>query len=524
MLKKLVEKNKKMVKASKASEKKNDVITDVNQLYRMKDNYYRNQHGHTKRVDYDISKFMKSDEPEEKKKKMKRNHQMPKKIVADVDESTPYIDRDSMLEQYALLRVNAHKIKNTDQKHEIVTKQRKLKRLLQSKNRKERRAIGVPVQNPKTQEDKRIYDPSIITPYKTNYHPENDVEFLKNYDEDVQKAKQETLVEEEDIDEFEEYFKNGKEPKVLITTQYNQMLSKAKAASKFTMTFIKELLNCIPNSLFMRRKQYYVKDVIKYAEKNDYTDVIVIGERKNRPSSCLLIHLPNGPSATLRLSFPKLRKDLKNVTQSKITRDYCQKFYPELILNNFTTRLGYRIARMFQALFPQKPNFTGRRVVTMHNQRDFIFFRHHLYNFYDVTESNKGNDHAEYDRDDVYLARNVKQEIEKLNKQLKVVNNEMDIEQSDDDEDEGEDGMDSGSESEDEEIANEEEIADGVKNHANKQKKTVTVTKGVKIQEIGPRVTFRLQSLQLGKFDNLFGEFEWYGRTELVVNKKQFVM
>ena len=32
---------------------------------------------------------------------------------------------------------------------------------------------------------------------------------------------------------------------------------------------------------------------------------------------------------------------------------------------------------MFAALFPHDPQFRGRRVVTFHNQRDFIFFRHH---------------------------------------------------------------------------------------------------------------------------------------------------
>lgn len=35
--------------------------------------------------------------------------------------------------------------------------------------------------------------------------------------------------------------------------------------------------------------------------------------------------------------------------------------------------------RLIQSLFPQDPNFRGRRVVTFHNQRDFIFFRHHRY-------------------------------------------------------------------------------------------------------------------------------------------------
>lgn len=31
----------------------------------------------------------------------------------------------------------------------------------------------------------------------------------------------------------------------------------------------------------------------------------------------------------------------------------------------------------------QTPEFVGRRVVTFHNQRDFIFFRHHRYIFED---------------------------------------------------------------------------------------------------------------------------------------------
>jgi ribosome production factor 1 len=32
---------------------------------------------------------------------------------------------------------------------------------------------------------------------------------------------------------------------------------------------------------------------------------------------------------------------------------------------------------MFQTLFPPLPDFEGRQVVTLHNQRDFLFFRRH---------------------------------------------------------------------------------------------------------------------------------------------------
>ena len=52
---------------------------------------------------------------------------------------------------------------------------------------------------------------------------------------------------------------------------------------------------------------------------------------------------------------------------------------PEVILNNFSTRLGHSVARLLAALFPHDPQFQGRQCVTFHNQRDFIFFRRHRY-------------------------------------------------------------------------------------------------------------------------------------------------
>ena len=50
---------------------------------------------------------------------------------------------------------------------------------------------------------------------------------------------------------------------------------------------------------------------------------------------------------------------------------------PEVILNNFQTRLGQAVSRMLASLFHYDPQFKGRRAVTFHNQRDYIFFRHH---------------------------------------------------------------------------------------------------------------------------------------------------
>ncbi|KAF2572878.1 hypothetical protein F2Q70_00000071, partial [Brassica cretica] len=142
--------------------------------------------------------------------------------------------------------------------------------------------------------------------------------------------------------------------------------------------FISELQSVIPNSDYRKRGTYDLKKIVEYAKKKDYTSLIVVHTNRREPDALLIIGLPNGPTAHFKLSNLVLRKDIKNHGNPT-------SHEPELVLNNFTTRLGNRVGRFFQSLFPQEPNFRGRRVVTFHNQRDFIFFRHHRYIF-DVKE------------------------------------------------------------------------------------------------------------------------------------------
>ncbi|KAK0582726.1 hypothetical protein LWI29_028894 [Acer saccharum] len=96
-----------------------------------------------------------------------------------------------------------------------------------------------------------------------------------------------------------------------------------------------------------------------------------------------MIGQPNGPTAHFKLSKLVLRKDIKNHGNPTGHK-------PELVLNNFTTCLGHCIGRLIQSLFPQDPEFRGRRVATFHNQQDFIFFRHHRYIF--ESKESKGSD------------------------------------------------------------------------------------------------------------------------------------
>ncbi|CAD6199074.1 unnamed protein product [Caenorhabditis auriculariae] len=192
------------------------------------------------------------------------------------------------------------------------------------------------------------------------------IESTREYDVTMVADDDDEVEHDEANDEFAPYFNRETTPKVLIT-----MSPKAKIT---TWKFCFELKKCIPNAEMFSRKNVLLKRIVEQAIEKEYTDLIVVHEDKKQPNGIVLCHLPEGPTAYFKINSLTFTEDLKRFGEST-------SHYPEVILNNFNTRLGHNIARMFACLFPHDPKFTGRRVVTLHNQRDYIFFRHHRYEF-----------------------------------------------------------------------------------------------------------------------------------------------
>jgi len=198
------------------------------------------------------------------------------------------------------------------------------------------------------------------------------IDSMREYDETTIGGKEGDDEDEEvehDIqnDEFSAYFEKSYEPKVLITCSDNP--------HSRTIAFIKELTRMIPNSEPRWRNKSSVKKMVKDCISKEYTDIIIVNEDNRSPNGMVVTHLPEGPTASFKLSNVKVTKDMR-----KSHKDI-SAHRPEVILNNFSTRLGHGIARMLACLFHYEPQFQGKRVVTFHNQRDYIFFRHHKYDF-----------------------------------------------------------------------------------------------------------------------------------------------
>lgn len=171
-----------------------------------------------------------------------------------------------------------------------------------------------------------------------------------------------------------------REPKVLITTSINATIHDE---AQLLTTFF-------PNSTYIRRTahfhsyKYSVREICSYAAdpERGYTHVVVLNEDLKKPKGIDIVHLPNGPM--FHFSISKWIPGKKLPGHGNPTNHF-----PELILNGFRTPLGLLTAHLFKSLFPPRPEIQGRQVVTLHNQRDYIFLRRHRYVFRDKKGSEK---------------------------------------------------------------------------------------------------------------------------------------
>eukprot|EP01060_Flectonema_neradi_P013312 TRINITY_DN2006_c2_g1_i1.p1 TRINITY_DN2006_c2_g1~~TRINITY_DN2006_c2_g1_i1.p1 ORF type:complete len:355 (+),score=54.34 TRINITY_DN2006_c2_g1_i1:149-1066(+) len=232
------------------------------------------------------------------------------------------------------------------QKLKLEKGMRKLAR--REKRKKDREELGeeaVPKEIPKTLDNMRAPDDT----------------FVSDDDEEVEM--------DEGDDEYQEY-ETGVDPKLLITT--------CPDPCRRTREFCQELLFLFPNSEYFMRKGYRVKQITQYAVNKGYTDIMIIGDSGGgsgkRPYSMILSHLPQGPTHWYRLSSVQFQSELDSPAERT-------EHYPELVLKGFQTRLGKRISRQFQCMFPKLKDDAGRAVTTFFNHRDFIFVRSHRYIF-----------------------------------------------------------------------------------------------------------------------------------------------
>jgi len=175
-----------------------------------------------------------------------------------------------------------------------------------------------------------------------------------------------------------EYANAGAEdPKILITT--------AREPSDRLKRFIKEMRFVFPNAQRINRGSMQTKQIVEAAINNGFSDIVMIHETRGEPDSLVICHLPYGPTATFTMYNVVMRHDANIKTKMS-------EAYPRLVMHNFKTKVGERVATILKYLFPV-PKPDSQRVITFANDSDFISFRHHVYKKEDAgAAQGKGND------------------------------------------------------------------------------------------------------------------------------------
>lgn len=252
--------------------------------------------------------------------------------------------------------------------------------------------------------------------------PPRTLDNTREADDTVVQPGDDEVAFEDGCDEFAGHFSGGAPPRTVVTT--------SQYPSRQLLGFIEEVVGLLPNCEYRQRGAIPIKAVVAACVKHGFTTLLVFTEKAKKCHGLWMVKLPGGPTARFKVSNLVLPKRIAGHGRPTSHR-------PELILNNFSTRLGHRVGRMLGCLVPHEPQFKGRQVVTMHNQRDFVFFRHHRYVF--------------------------------------------------------------------------EEKGEGKKRRV-----------AARLQELGPRFTMKLRSLQMGTFDTQHGEYEWKHKPELDTSRRRF--
>ena len=254
-----------------------------------------------------------------------------------------------------------NKLKRSEMYGKYLADKRQKKRELRLQRAKEAEALGDDVQQtkavPRTIDNTREQEPTTVR------HDDDEVAL------------------DEAEDEFAAYFADEIRPKIMITTR--------PRPSRELFHFIADLMRFFPKLYYYPRRSYSIKDICTYATNRDFTHLIVLSEKAKKCNGMIISHLRSsaassgGDSGHGAHGGPTAFFKVSNVILSDDVPDHgsASSHVPELVLNGFSTRLGHRAGRFLGSLFPHNAQFRGRQVATFHNQRDYIFVRHHRYVF-----------------------------------------------------------------------------------------------------------------------------------------------
>jgi U3 small nucleolar ribonucleoprotein protein IMP4 len=171
-----------------------------------------------------------------------------------------------------------------------------------------------------------------------------------------------TETEKQAIDD--EYGLIGVEdPKVGVTT--------SRDPSGPIKHFARELSQVIPNAQRVNRGAADLASLVQLCRTQEMTDLVIVHGTHGDPDCIVVSHFPYGPTAYLSLQNVVMRRQIPDAPP-------LSSAYPHLVFEGLTSRLGQRVVKILQALFPV-PKPEAQRLISFVNTDDWISFRQHTF-------------------------------------------------------------------------------------------------------------------------------------------------
>ena len=126
-----------------------------------------------------------------------------------------------------------------------------------------------------------------------------------------------------------------------------------------------------PNAERINRGSRSLFELVASVRQAGFSDLLLVHETRGVPDGLIVSHMPNGPTLYLNVSDVVMRQDV-NPDSTVLEKA------PQLVFENLNQKMGKRIQRIIQHLFPQ-PKEDSDRVVAFVNRSDTIMFRNYQY-------------------------------------------------------------------------------------------------------------------------------------------------
>ena len=195
----------------------------------------------------------------------------------------------------------------------------------------------------------------------------NDKALRRDYRFDESRADR-TAEDELELDDEYAHLSGVVDPRVLVST--------SRDPSARLSSFAKEIRLLLPTAIRLNRGNAVLPMLVSSANSSGLSDIVILHEHRGTPTALTVSHLPHGPTASFSLHNVMLRHDIRDSARGTVSESY-----PHLIFDGFQTKLGKRVVKILQHLFPPREGKgkVGSRVVTFKNIDDSIEVRHHVF-------------------------------------------------------------------------------------------------------------------------------------------------